>query len=216
MPSTPTPRRLRRVTRLAAVPLLSLFLLLLSTTSAHAVPIDLAYDANGSTTVSTTGSTIPLGPTTLNTTLEYSTGEFTGSMAIPSAHTHFWAAGFVPMSADVTFVEAAPVTGKLSAHPEGGGSYVTATAQYYVKLSNVKAVGFPTFVGDSCRTKAPVTIPVATPDGERFAVFTGGNLTGTYTIGDFQNCGLMTWLVNALVPGSGNQVTFTLSNPRRT
>lgn len=205
----------RRALRLVAAPFLALFMVALTATSAQAAPIDLTYDADGSTTVSTTGSTIALGPTELTTTLEFTTGEFTGSMVIPTAHTTFKAAGFIPMSADVSFIEAAPVTGAVSAHPEGGGSYVSATAHYYVRLSNVKAVGFPTFVGSSCQTENPVVIDVATPEGERFHVFAGGNLSGTYEIGDFENCGLMTWLVNALVPGSGNGVTFTLSDARR-
>lgn len=201
----------RRATKIMAAPALAVMLIITGAAAAHAAPLDITYDANGSTTVSTTGSTLPLGPTTLSTTLEFTTGEFTGSMTLPSAHTSFYAIGFVPMSADVTFIEAAPVTGKLSAHPEGGGSYVTATARYYVKLSNVKAVGFPTFVGDSCRTKDPVSITVSTPPGERFQVFSGGNLSGSYSIGNFENCGLMTFLVNALVPGAGNEVTFSLS-----
>lgn len=205
----------RRALRLVVAPFVALFMVVLTATSAQAAPIDITYDANGSTTVSTTGSTIPLGPTTLTSTLEFTTGEFTGSMVIPQAHTKFKAAGFIPMSADVSFIEAAPVTGRVSAHPEGGGSHVAATAHYYVKLSNVKAVGFPAFVGSSCRTEDPVQIDVATPEGERFQVFTGGNLSGTYAIGDFENCGLLTWLVNILVPGEGNQVTFALSNARR-
>jgi len=181
---------------------------------ASAAELDITYDASGSTDVATTGSTIALGPTTLATSLDSTTGAFTGTMELPAAHTDFDAAGFIPMSADVTFEEVGQVSGSLSADPAGGGSDVSATAEYDIRLSDIKVVGFPTFTGSRCRTKEPVTITIANPPDQPFAVFSGGRLTGSYSIGDFANCGLNTWLVNALVPGGGNTIALDLSNPR--
>ena len=83
-----------------------------------------------------------------------------------------------------------------------------------IKLSNVKVSGIPAFVGSKCETAQPVTIAVATPAGSRFDLTTGGVVAGTFTIGKFAHCGLTTPLLNLLVPGSGNTVTFTLSNGR--
>ncbi|MEU6134163.1 hypothetical protein [Nocardioides sp. NPDC047086] len=206
---------MKRRLGLLAVPAAAGLLAVATAAPAHAAPLDILYDANGTTLVASTGSQIPLGPAVLDTTLETTTGAFTGSLSLPGASTEFKAAGFIPMSADVAFEEAAPTTGSLKPHPEGGGSYVEATSYYNVRLTNIKVVGFPTFSGPFCRTVEPVAIPVATPEGERFGVFTGGRLTGTYSIGDFQNCGLNTWLVNALVPGDGNTIELDLTNPRR-
>ena len=73
--------------------------------------------------------------------------------------------------------------------------------------------GFPAFVGNSCQTGQTV-IPANTPKGAKFNLTTGGNLTGTYTIGQFSNCGLTTALINQLIPGPGNTATLTLSNGR--
>jgi hypothetical protein len=209
-------RRIGRLRRALVAPLAALGLVLLDGGVAHAAVLRVSYDAAGTTRVATTGSTIALGPSTLSVTLDSTTGDFTGSLPLPTAHTTFAAVGLIPMSADVTFEEAAPVTGHLSAKPDGTGSQVQATAQYYIRLSNIRAAGLPTFAGPNCRTVAPVTIPMSTPDDESFAVFAGGHLTGRYTIGPFADCRLDTLLVNALVPGAGNTVDLYLTDPRRT
>ena len=111
----------------------------------------------------------------------------------------------------MTFIAAGPVTGRVFSNPQ---PQVKATAKYTIKLSNVTVGGLPAFVGDSCQTSAPVTIPVATPKGQVFDIAVGGTVKGTYTIGQFANCGLTTSLINMLVPGAGNTVTLKLSNGR--
>ena len=211
-----TPPITRRSIRAGLATAATLAAVALASGPASAATLNITYDASGSTDVATTGSTIPLGPTTLDTSLESTTGAFTGTMELPAAHTEFDAIGFIPMSADVTFEEVGQLSGSLTAHPGGGGSDVTATAEYNIRLSDIKIVGFPTFTGSQCRTKEPVTIAIANPSDQPFAVFSGGHLAGSYSIGDFANCGLNTWLVNALVPGGGNTVEFDLSNPRTT
>ena len=89
---------------------------------------------------------------------------------------------------------------------------MTSTASYYVKLSNVKLAGLPGLVGSNCKTKNPVSIPANTPAGGRFDLINGGELTGTYSLGDFNNCGINQWLINAVIPGSGNTVDINVSN----
>ncbi|GAA3661358.1 hypothetical protein GCM10022237_21570 [Nocardioides ginsengisoli] len=209
-------RPIGRLRRALVVPLAALGLVLLDGGVAHAALLRVTYDAGGTTRVATTGSTIALGPSTLSVSLESTTGDFTGTLPLPPAPTTFAAVGLIPMSAEVIFEEAAPLTGHLAPKPDGTGSQIRATARYYLRLSNVRVAGLPTFAGPSCRTVAPVTIPMATPDDESFAVFVGGHVSGSYAIGPFANCGLDTLLVNALVPGDGNTVDLDLSNPRRT
>lgn len=180
-------------------------------TVAHAatiVPIE--YDAVGTSTIAKTDSDVALGPTTLRTDLDVDTGEFTGSLPLPGTSTSFKAAGFLPVSANVSFIEAAPLTGTIDL--AGDIASVASTATYFVKLSNIKVLGFPTFAGSHCQTKVPVTIPVGTEPGVGFDLTEGGRLVGEYTIGDFQNCGINTPLINALVPGPGNTVDIQVSN----
>lgn len=185
--------------------------LVLIPTMAHAATIvPITYDAVGSTYIAKTKSTIPLGPTTLTTNLDIDTGDFTGSLPLPGTVTEFKAAGFLPVKANVNFIEAAPLTGHIELS-EALAS-VSSTATYYVQLSNIKVFGFPTFAGNNCKTTAPVTIPVGTRPGEGFDLVNGGTLAGTYTIGNFSNCGLNTGLINALVPGGGNTVDIQVTN----
>ncbi len=178
---------------------------------ASAAPaLTVAYDASGSTVVTKPNSTIKLGPTTLTNYLN-ADGTFTADLPLPATTSQFKVIGLVPVKATVNFVPTGPATGKLVSNPTPA---VSATATYYIKLSNVTLAGIPAFVGTKCQTSAPVSIPVATPAGQKFDITKGGNLTGTYTIGKFANCGLTTGLVNLLVPGAGNTVQFTLSNGR--
>ncbi len=174
------------------------------------LPID--YDASGSSYIASTDSTVSLGPTTLSTNVDYATFEFTGSMPLPGTRTKFNLIGFLPVTADVAFVEAAPITGNLSAGQVE--SRVDAVATYHLKLSNIKIAGFPTFTGSHCRTVNPITIPIESPPEGGFNLFVGGHVSGEFNIGKFQNCGLNTWLINAVVPGSGNTVDIDISNAR--
>jgi hypothetical protein len=201
--------RLRRLATVAAAGALALAPL----TSAHAATvISLEHDVSGSTHIATPNSTVQLGPAVLHTDLDIDTGDFTGSLALPRTTSRFAVLGLLPVQADVDFVPAAPLTGHIDL--AGSNATVTSTATYYVKLSNVRVAGIPTFAGPSCQTAAPVTIPANTPPGEGFDLINGGRLTGTYTIGYFQNCGLNTPLINLLVPGSGNTVDLQAANGR--
>lgn len=182
-------------------------------TAAYAATIvSIDYDANGTTRIAKTNSTISLGPATLRTDLDIDTGDFTGSMPLPGTTTRFRAAGLLPVTANVDFIEAAPIRGHINL--TDARAEVTSTATYYVKLSNIKVLGFPTFAGPYCRTADPVSIPANTPPGGAFDLMNGGTLQGTYTIGRFQNCGLNTPLINALVPGPGNTLDLKVTNGR--
>lgn len=197
-------RRLAGVTAASALGLIPM-------AAAHAATIvTLTYDASGSSYIKKTKSTVALKPTTLTTDLDIDTGDFTGSLPLPGTSTEFKAIGLLPVKADVDFIPTGPVTGHINLTQTQ--AKVDATATYYVKLSNIRIAGFPTFTGSKCKTAAPVSIPVSTPADEGFDLIEGGNLTGTYTIGSFANCGLNTGLINALVPGGGNTVNIQASN----
>lgn len=176
-----------------------------STASAATDPgLKVNYDAQGSSTVLKTGSIVALGPTTLMIDLQQD-GSFTGSLVLPPAQTSFKLLGLLTVTATVNFIPVAPVKGML------GIGTVRSKAFFDIRLSDVKVAGIPAFVGNSCQTGRTV-IPANTPKGERFDLTTGGNLVGTYTIGQFANCGLTTTLINQLIPGPGNTANLVLSN----
>lgn len=186
--------------------------LLMTPQAASAATLGVDYDASGSSHIASTDSTIELKPTTLSVEVESADGSFTGHLPLADTTTNFNAIGLVPVSATVSFVEAAPITGNLIT--EGTTTRIESTASYYIKLSNVKLAGIPAYVGNHCQTKQPVSIPADTPAGETFHILRGGNLTGEYTIGDFEDCFLQTALINLIVPGSGNTAQLVASNAR--
>lgn len=175
--------------------------------------LNITYDATGSTLVAKPKSTIKLGPTTLTSTIRPD-GTFTGALPIPSAQSAFNVIGFIPAKATVSFLSTGPVTGALVSDPNTGSLRVQAVAKYTLKLTNVTLAGIPTFVGDKCLSSSVVSIPVATPAGKAFDIEAGGTVSGTYTIPSFANCGLTTGIINQLVPGPNNTVSFALSNGR--
>lgn len=184
------------------------------TSPAHAVPIYVDYDVNGTTHIASTDSDIGIGPAVMNSAVE-TDGSFTGDMALPGTRTKFHLLGFIPVTANVNFEPTGPTTGTITRDPNDRTKRILAsTSNYYVRLSNIAVVGFPLFAGSNCRTKAPVSIAANTPAGENFVITTGGRLTGTYSIGDFQNCGLNTWLINTIIPGGGNTIELNLTNGR--
>lgn len=182
--------------------------------SAQAVPLGVDYDASGSVTIASTGSTTEIAATTLSTTIDSAggPGSLTGSLPLAPSTVEFKVIGFVPVKATVSYEEAAPITGQLVR--DGALTRVESTASYFIKLSNVKIAGLPGFVGSHCQTKNPVQIPANTPDGETFNIVTGGTLAGEFSIGNFEHCGLSTLLINLLVPGDGNTVQLDVSNGR--
>lgn len=174
--------------------------------AANAASLNITYDVAGTSHIATTGSDLPIKPTKMTASADLTTGQITGSLPILPADTKFHLFGFLPLKAQVNFEEAAPTTVTLA----NGGA--TTTSSYYIRLSDVLVGGIPTYVGDHCQTKEPVVITAATPEGERFQITAGGHLTGSYTIGDFENCFVETDLVNALIPGSGNTVDIDVTN----
>jgi hypothetical protein len=177
---------------------------------AQAAGIVVKYDAAGTTHIAKTNSDLSLGPSTLTVALQ-PTGVFTAKLPLPTTTTTFKAFGLLPTTADVTFIPVGKVRGRLSF---SDNTTVTSTVQYTVQLSNGRIGGTPAYFGQECKTVAPVTITAATPAGQSFDISNGGPLTGTYTIGKFQHCEAYTGLINTLVPGAGNTVTFDLSAGR--
>ena len=185
--------------------------LVLGSAPAHADTIDVDYDVNGVTHIASTDSDIVLGPAVLHSFVD-NVGTFTGNMVLPGTRTEFKLLGFLPVTADVAFEPVGPTTGVLTR--VGRTRVLASTSEYYVRLTNIKASIFPLFAGPFCRTSDPVVINADTPTGEAFDTVAGGRLVGEYSIGDFQNCGLNTLLINSIIPGSGNTIELNLTNGR--
>ncbi|GAA1942085.1 hypothetical protein [Kitasatospora viridis] len=224
-------RQRGRRARLFAVPLaLAVALLadlgLAGTAQAADPTLTDAFDAVGTTHIGSINADVPLGPTTLTETLDLANSQVVdGTLPLPDQQVQFNALGFIPIRATTSFTQVGPVTGQLT-NTGAGQNTLSSNVSYTIRLSNVQVSVFgawiPLFVGDHCQTINPVNITAATPAGGNFTVQAGGDVTGAYTIGDFQNCaplqlpdvfGIGSLPINALVPGTNNTLTLHLSNP---
>ncbi|MCP2163889.1 hypothetical protein [Goodfellowiella coeruleoviolacea] len=163
--------------------------------------LTLTYNLSGSSYVKKTDSSMALGPGTLTTTIDLATGNLSGELSMPSAQASFAVLG-IPVTAQVDMVPVGPATGTLVR------GVVNATAEVYIRLSNVRMGGLPILTGPHCQTRTPAVIPLVS--GPNFNPLQGGDLTGAYTIPEFDNCLLTGLLINQLVPGPDNTITLTL------
>jgi hypothetical protein len=171
--------------------------------SADPTPLTLTYDVTGVTHIKKTDSDITLGPGALKSTLIPPDPTLTSELTLPTAHSKFDALGFLPTSADIDFLPDGPAIGTVSS------TQVTATAKVTVRVHNVWSGGIPVIVGNNCKTEVPATISLVSQPG--FNILTGGDLTGTYTMPDLDNCLLVSWLLNALIAGPDNTITLHLA-----
>jgi hypothetical protein len=202
---TPNPRRLQRALTLAATTVLASAAVLIGTGSAaHAVVINATYPVNGTTHINATGGDLTLGPGTLSGSVDTVTGAFTGNVSLPPTTGSFNVLGVVPVTATVELIQAAPTTGTINTQTGA----VQATAFITQRLTSLKVAGLPILIGDHCETERPAEIPLSSQSG--FNLLLGGTVSGTYTIPDFHNCLLATFLINLTIPGPDNTLSLTL------
>jgi len=166
------------------------------------------YKVTGSTFIKAPNFRLPLGPGTLAADLNPGNGNLKATLTLPDATGSFLQFGVIPVTATTRFINDGPTTGKLNLNTGA----VTTTSKITLRIVRLSVASVNVPVGDSCQTSSPVVVTVKSQKG--FNVLKGGNLAGSYTIGQFQDCGLATLLINATIPGSGNTIRLTLGKAR--
>lgn len=191
--------------------------------AAHPLLTD-GYTAVGTSHIGSIDADLPIAKTSLVETLDLETLKIRkGTLPIAQQTVSFTALGFVHLRSTVSLVQASPITGTIKATKRG--NVLSTSVSYTIRLSNVEVnllgAWVSLAVGSNCQTVDPVTISAGSPAGHYFDIAKGGVLTGSYTIGKFQNCaplklpdlfGLGSLPVNSLVPGTDNTVSITLSH----
>jgi hypothetical protein len=180
-----------------------------SATASADTTITVKYPVTGSTVLKKVGATVALGPGTLRSSVDLSTGAVTASLALPPATASFSELGLIPVTATTEFIQDGPTRGTVNLDTGA----VATTSHITLRITRLSVAGIPVPVGSSCQTVAPATVTVSSQPG--FSIVKGGNLSGTYVIPQFANCGLATVLLNLTVPGPGNTITLTLGKARR-
>jgi hypothetical protein len=199
----------RRAAASGAATLVAGGLLMVMAGAASAVThVHAKYKVTGSTFIKAPNFTLPLGPGTLAADLNPANGNLKATLTLPDATGSFLQFGKVPVTATTRFVNDGPTTGKLNLN----AGAVTTTSKITLRIVSLSVAGVNVPVGDSCQTSSPVVVTVKSQKG--FNVLKGGNLAGSYTIGQFQDCGLATLLINVTIPGPGNTITLTLGKAK--
>ncbi len=179
-----------------------------SGTASAATLVHATYKVTGSTYLNGPDFTLALGPGELTSVLNAKTGKLTAQLSLPDATGSFSELDLIPVTATTQFINDGPTTGKLNLDTGA----VQTTSKITLRIVSLSAAGIGVPVGTACETSSPVVVQVASQP--KFNVLDGGNLAGTYTIGDFAGCGLATPLINATIPGPGNSITLTLGKAK--
>lgn len=168
------------------------------------------YKVSGSTYLAGPQSSLDLGPGTLAARVNTSSGKITATLSLPPATGSFTELGIVPVTATAQFINDGPTRGKINTRT----GKVSTTSKITLQLTKLSVAGVPVPVGSSCETAQPVVVSLKSQKG--FNVLAGGTMAGSYTIGDFQGCGVATALINLTIPASGNTISLTLGKAKIT
>ena len=173
-------------------------------TRASGSTLTVKYPVTGKTVIKSVNAAVKLGPGTLTSTANLTTGALSATLSLPPATASFKQNGLIPVTATTAFIQDGKTTGKINLNTGA----VTTTSKITIQVTKLLVAGLPVAVGSRCETTSPATVTVKSQHG--FNIVNGGNLAGTYTIGKFAHCELATALLNLTVPGSGNTITLTL------
>jgi len=185
--------------------------------SADIIEIPVSYSVAGTTTVKKTGSTMNLGPGTLqgNLIIDDQTGSvgLKADLTLPPSQADFsLVSGLFRVKAKVKVIPLGPATGTLA-----DGTLTTHAkanmeiSDIYFGILSAPTIPLPTLPG-ACRTKTPVELNLVAPNID----ITSPTITigATYTIPEFNNCFIADLALGALVSGPGNTISLNLTAPQ--
>jgi hypothetical protein len=170
--------------------------------------IKVKYPVTGSTLLEKVNATAALGPGTLTSTVNLSTGAVTANLTLPPASVSFTELDLVPVTATTAFINDGPTTGTVNLDTGA----VTTTSHITLQVTSLTVAGLPVLVPSRCESATPATVTVNSLPG--FTIVNGGSLSGTYTVPPFAHCGLLTPVLNLTIPGPGNTITLKLGKAK--
>ena len=161
------------------------------------------YALTGTTFIKKLNTTVNLGSGTLAATVDLTTGAVSSTLSLPPATVSMKELGIIPVTATAAMVQNGPATGSANLIT----NTITSSASIIFKITNLKVAGLNVPVGGNCES-SPFTVSLSSGSG--FTVSGGGPLSGSYAIPLLHGCGLLTPVLNLLIPGSGNTFNLTL------
>ena len=167
------------------------------------------WTVKGDLTVAKLNQKVTLPPgSRFDGVLDTTTQQLTGHVVVPRFTTRFTVLG-VPADATLELVEAGPSTAKVVL---GGTTTIDGQSAFVINIRRLSSPLLPlNLVGGSCRTSAPVVLPLHYKGPPDFV--NGFKFTGVTTIPSLTGCGLATPLLNLLMAGPNNPFNITIAPP---
>ena len=169
--------------------------------------IPISWNGNASTHLKSLNMDVVVPQGTFNGTINLDTGALEGNLALPPATTSIKVFGIPLASATFAIQPTGPITG----HVDLSTFTVTVNASFNFLITKASASFLPklNLVGNNCRGSQPVTVTMS----GAVDLGSGSTFTSTYTVPKFTGCGLLTPILNLIIPGPGNTFTATFSPP---
>ena len=192
---------------LAAILVLTLAAVGLGTAPAASADtiIPVSWHVNASTHIKSLNMDVVVPPGTFDGTIDINTGALQGTLSLPPATSTIKIFGLSLASATFAIQPTGPVTG----HVDLATMKVTVNSSFNFLITKVTPSFLPrlNLVGNTCRGSKPVTVSMS----GNVNLAGPSTFTSTYAIPSFTGCGLVTPLLNLIVPGAGNTFTATFA-----
>ena len=174
-----------------------------SASAGHLIPI--TWNVNAKTHLKNLNLDVIVPQGTFVGTIDLATGDLKGNLNLPPATTKIKLFGFPLASATFAIQPTGPITG----HVDLATFAVTVNASFNFAITRASASFLPrlNLVGNTCRGVKPVTVNMS----GQIDLRNGSTFTSTYSVPKFTGCGLLTPILNLIVPGPGNTFTATFS-----
>ncbi len=169
------------------------------------VPVN--FVVNASTHLKSLNMDVTVPPGTFVGQVDLTTGALTGNLTLPPAKQSISLLGIPLATATFALGSNGPVHGTVDlAH---GTASITASFTFNITSITASILPRLNLVGNNCHGSQPITQTLSGPIN-----LTGSNtFSSDFTIPKFAGCGLITPVLNLIIPGSGNTFTVSLAAP---
>lgn len=199
-----------RLLRRGSLPLLTtLSALLIAAATFSAAPasadttLPINWNVNATTHIKTLNMDVVVPQGTFNGGFDLNDGSLTGNLSLPPASKSIDLFGMPIASTTFAMTQSGPITGHVDL------AAMTATVHTSFNFAITKAtlsfLPWLNLVGRSCRGTAPINVTLSGPVN----LAGTSSFNATYTLPKLTGCGILTSILNLVIPGPGN--TFSAS-----
>jgi hypothetical protein len=175
--------------------------------SAADVIIPINWNVNASTHLKSLNLDVVVPQGTFVGSVNLTTGALTGNLSLPPASKTIKLFGLPIASTTFSMKATGPITG----HVDLATMTVTVNSSFTFNITNASASILPklNLVGNNCHGVSPITVNMS----GKVDLAAASTFSSTYTVPKFAGCGLVTPILNLIIPGGGNTFTATFAPP---